>query len=79
MPLRFRLQVLEAQLNRIRSGVQVAEADLLELLGQDREAAIDALSAGEEFPFVIVGGAVVCSGSLDVTVISRAFERLDRQ
>ena len=56
--------------------VRFVEADLYGLVGPDRDAAIDALAGGKEFPFVIVEGTLICSGSIDTVAITKAVERL---
>ncbi len=52
--------------------VSVEEADLMTLTGADRDAAFEGLTASGEFPFVIVDGALACSGSLDIGRIADA-------
>ena len=51
--------------------VRVVETSLYHLSGDERGAAIDALSSGAELPLVIAGGRVVCTGALDVEAIAR--------
>ena len=52
--------------------VSVEEADLMTLTGADRDAAFEGLTAGGEFPFVIVNGVLACVGSLDTERIADA-------
>lgn len=77
MPLQWRLQVLETQLRRrLARPVWVEEADLYGLQGAARHAALDALVAGNELPFVLVGDVVACSGALDADRIEDAILRM---
>ncbi len=48
------------------------EADLLTLMGADREAAMAGLTSGREFPFVIVEGVLACAGDFDLERIADA-------
>ena len=41
------------------------EVDLYSLVDADRDAALDAVVAGLESPFVLVDGELVCSGVID--------------
>lgn len=50
--------------------VHVEEADILGLMGAEREAAVIALSSGAEFPLVIIDGVLACHGSLDADAIA---------
>ena len=59
----------------VNGAVRFEEADLYGLVDPERSVAIDALSAGKEFPFVIVGDTLACSGELDVAAISEALRR----
>ena len=52
--------------------VRVEEADLLTLMGSDRDAAMDGLATGSGFPFVIVGGALACSDGFEMERIAEA-------
>ncbi|PKQ17008.1 MAG: hypothetical protein CVT67_02370 [Actinobacteria bacterium HGW-Actinobacteria-7] len=77
LPLAWRLQVLEAQLkDRVGYEILFEEADLWGLVGAEREAAIDALAAGHELPFVLVADHVVATGQLDAEKIEVALGRL---
>lgn len=76
MPLRWRLQVLEAQVaGRFDRTVRFVEADLLGLEGEQRSAALDALTSAAVLPFAIVGDEVVSTGKLDAETIARGIER----
>lgn len=55
--------------------IRFEEADLLGLVGPEREAAMDALAVGKELPFAIVGGIVVCTGELDILAIAEVAGR----
>ena len=57
------------------ASVRFEEADLYALVGPERDAAIDALSAGKEFPFVIIGETLACAGGLDIKAIVEAVEQ----
>ncbi len=77
MPLRWRLQVLEADIAPRFSGVvRFVEADLFGLSGRQRSAAIDALTKGSVLPFVIMDDQMVCSGKLDPDTIVAGIERI---
>ncbi len=47
----------------------VSEPDLYDLDGADRDAALDAIVAGAPSPFVLVGGRLVCTGSIEVDAV----------
>jgi len=55
--------------------VRFEEADLYGLSGSERDVAMDALSAGKELPFVIVGETLACSGELDIVAITEVVQR----
>lgn len=57
---------------RLGLDVRVEEADLFGLLGAERDAAVDALTAGLEMPFVLFADKVVCVGDLDMDRIADA-------
>jgi len=62
---------LEAQIReRLALDVHFVEVDLCGLIGSERDAALDALTTGEELPFVIAGDKVICTGKLDVVLIA---------
>lgn len=52
--------------------VRIDEADLFALVGADRDAVVEAFAMGVEYPIVVVEGAVVCAGSLEVDLIADA-------
>lgn len=57
------------------ASVRIEEADLFGLVSPQREAAVDGLSSGKEFPFVIVGDTLACSGEFDLAAMVEAVER----
>ncbi|MDR3686931.1 MAG: hypothetical protein P4L93_08255 [Coriobacteriia bacterium] len=59
----------------VSTTVRFEESELYGLSGQERDAAIDALSNGREFPFVIIGDTLACSGGLDVAAIAEVVKR----
>ena len=50
------------------------EADLLLLVNPERDVAIDALTSGKEYPFVIVGETLACAGELDFDSVLAAVQ-----
>ena len=52
--------------------VHFEQADLFGLIGGERDAAIDAITAGLEMPYVLIGDEVVCAGDLDADRIAAA-------
>lgn len=64
---------MEARVNEMTGlTVRVEEADLLTLTGSEREAAMQGLTTGSGFPFVIVGGALACCGDYAMERIAEA-------
>lgn len=47
-------------------------ADLYGLVAGERDAAIHAITAGRDMPYVLVADTVVCAGDLDVDRIAEA-------
>ena len=45
------------------------EVDLYSLVDADRDAALDAVVAGLESPFVLIDGQLVCSGAIDADAV----------
>lgn len=73
MPMQWRLQVLEAQIrSRVGTDVLLVEGDLYRLVDADRSAVLNALTHGQDLPFVMLAGEVVCAGTLDADVIADA-------
>ena len=54
------------------TAVRVQETDLLSLTGPDREAAIEGLTTGGDFPLVIVSGVLACQGGFNLDRIADA-------
>lgn len=74
--MQFRLQVLEAQMTRqFDTTVRFVEADLFALQGNQRTAAIDALTSGDALPFVLLDERVISTGSLDPDTIAQGIEQ----
>ena len=70
MPVAFQVQRLkDAVTERFGTGVAVNDTDLYSLAGAERDAALDALGAGEPSPFVLLGGRLVCAGSVEVSAV----------
>jgi hypothetical protein len=70
MPLSVQIARLERAIaERFDESFTVAEVDLYSLEGDDRMAALDAVVTGDPSPLVIVGGRLVCTGSVDVEAI----------
>ncbi|MDR3686940.1 MAG: hypothetical protein P4L93_08300 [Coriobacteriia bacterium] len=66
----MQIERLERELaNRLGSGFSVQATDLYSLEGVERDAALDALVAGEPSPFVLALGGLVCTGSVDTSAI----------
>ena len=57
---RLKLQLADSGLGDI----SVDEVDLYSLVGPDRDAALDAVVAGEPSPLVLIDGRLICSGSI---------------
>lgn len=73
MPLQWRLQVLEAQLQAGRAGIiRFEESDLYALTGPQRNAALDALVGGAPLPLLIAGDRVIYSGPLEIDAVREA-------
>jgi len=53
-------------------GVSVLATDLYSLAGVERDAALDAVVAGEASPFVFVNGRLVCTGGVDPEAVLAA-------
>ena len=71
----MRLQVLETQLkDRVPCKVRFEEADLYELVDEQRSVAVDAVVAGNELPFLLVGDKLVCAGGLDIESLVLALQ-----
>lgn len=61
------LQVLESELRSANERpVTIISTDVYGVQGDARHAALDALIEGKTLPYVIVDGALVCTGGIDV-------------
>lgn len=73
MPLTTQVGRLERALAAVpRDDVRVVVTDLTGLDGPDLQAALDGLASGETSPFVLIGGRLVCTGSVDVEAVLAA-------
>ena len=76
LPVSVQIDRLERELHRVLGeGFAVYEVELDQLMGAPREAAFDAVVAGEPSPFVLVGDRLVCTGSVDVAAVVGAIEQ----
>jgi len=67
MPVAQQIERLKRELEqRGLAGVVVLEADLYELAGAERDAALDALVEGKPSPYVLVDGRLACAGSVNL-------------
>jgi hypothetical protein len=74
----MRLQVLEAQLkSRVPCSVRFEESDLYGLVADQRTVATDAVVAGKDLPFVLIGDMLVCNGGFDVESIALALQNVE--
>ena len=70
MPVSRQIEDLERALrSRVGKGTMVRNVDLYSLEGAERDAALDAVVAGEPSPFVLMGGRLVCTGVVDVNAV----------
>jgi hypothetical protein len=61
------LQVLESELaSASERPIAIISTDVYGVQGDARHAALDALIGGATLPYVIVNGALVCTGGIDV-------------
>lgn len=67
MPVSTQIERLRVAL-AARGGapVLIESVDLVGLEETERAPVLDAMVAGDESPFVVVGGRLVCTGSVDV-------------
>jgi hypothetical protein len=73
LPVSAQIDRLERELRaRVGDGFALYEVELEQLLGVQREAALDAVVAGEPSPFVLIGERLVCTGSVDVAAVLEA-------
>jgi len=73
MPVSVQVNRLRHELAiRFADGCQVIDTDLYSLEGAERDAALDAVVAGEPSPFVLVGGRLVCTGVVEIDAVIAA-------
>ena len=73
MPVSWQIERLERELvNRLGDGFSVLNVNLYSLEGADRDAALDALAAGQASPFVLIHGQLVCAGAIEVAAVLEA-------
>ncbi|MDI6712413.1 MAG: hypothetical protein QMD96_04155 [Anaerosomatales bacterium] len=75
MPGAWRARVVQAKLESSGISAQAAECSLFDLHGEERHAALDAMVRGAEPPFVLVDGALACSGGIDLDAVVEAAKR----
>jgi hypothetical protein len=76
LPLATQAERLAEQLRpHLGDGFMVHITDLYDLQGADKDAALDAIGAGELSPFVLVEGVVASAGSLDAYAVLKALGR----
>jgi hypothetical protein len=66
--------VLEPRLHTALPGVEfeLREGDLYSIAKDERDALLDAMAGGADFPFVLVDGKVVHAGDLSLEPIAEA-------
>jgi hypothetical protein len=70
MPVPVQIERLRRWLERSgHAGCVVVSSDLEGLSEAERAETIDALVAGAPSPFVLVGGRLVCAGSVEVAAV----------
>jgi hypothetical protein len=70
MPVSLQVERLKRDLAaHAGDALSVREVDLYSLEGADRDAALDAVVAGEPSPFVLIDGRLVCAGAIDSEAI----------
>jgi hypothetical protein len=70
MPVSVQIARLERELaSRLTEGFVVENTDLYSLEGTERDAALDAVVAGEPSPFVLMRGRLVCAGAVDTVAV----------
>ena len=73
MPIELQCQRLETLLrDRGACCFTVANPELHELDGDDRNVALDAIVEGAPGPYVLVEGRLVCSGTIDAEAVYSA-------
>jgi hypothetical protein len=70
MPIPLQAERLEQALRaRGVTRFAVSTPELYDLKGAERDAALDAIVLGRPSPYVLVGGALVCAGAVDVDAV----------
>jgi len=70
MPVSMQIENLRRELtSRLGEGYCVEDTDLYSLQGVERDAALDAVVAGEPSPFVLIDGELVCMGAVEVDAV----------
>jgi uncharacterized protein (DUF1697 family) len=73
LPVAQQVARLESTLQtRFGEDVSVVVCDLTDLPDLERHVALDAMVADEPSPYVLVGGRVVCTGSVDAAAVLAA-------
>jgi ABC-type microcin C transport system duplicated ATPase subunit YejF len=58
--------------DRFALDVRFEVADLYGLVGGERDAAVHAIAAGRDMPYVLVADEVICAGDLDIDRVAEA-------
>lgn len=70
MPVSVQIERLRRELaTHLGDGFLVLNTDLHSLEAAERDAALDAIAAGEPSPFVLVHDRLVCAGSVEVSAV----------
>lgn len=72
MPVSVQVSRLSMWLEARGIDAEVLQADLYALGDAERAVALDAIVAGVESPFVIVGDRLACSGNVDIGAVAEA-------
>ncbi|MBN1192166.1 MAG: hypothetical protein JXA36_00525 [Coriobacteriia bacterium] len=76
MPSAWRVRVVEKRLESVGIRALVSERDVYALDSADRAAVLDVLVGAEaSFPMVLVNGAVVCHGGVDLDAVARSLQQ----
>ena len=70
MPVSVQVDRLRRELAaRFDGRYRVLDTDLYSLEGAERDAALDAVVAGEPSPFVLLDGRLVCTGAVELEAV----------
>lgn len=73
MPVSLQIERLRRELEaQLGGGFRILTADLYSLEGAERDAALDAVVAGDPSPFVLVHGKLACTGAVEVHAVLEA-------